>query len=122
MRKVLVVSLLSLFAVGCTWNVADVKVHAKDRLAEFGYEVVAYEGYWWSFPDGGKVWYQVRKAGDPNDIRYSCYLTKWQGEYHLYGPHLIDQGLITAAARQGESPVSSPNSESAKAVQASSGE
>ena len=109
MRKFFAVALLSVFAVGCSWNVADIKSQAKNRLAEFEYEIVAYEGYTWSIPDGGHVWYQVRKVGDLNDIRYSCFLSKWQGEYHLYNLTLIDKGLITAAAVKAESPVSSPN-------------
>lgn len=86
-----------IFCTGCSWNVQDIKLHAKYRLAECGYECLAYEGYQWSVPDGGHVWYIVKKIGDPTNTRYSCMLTKWQGEYHLYNLRLIDKGLITAA-------------------------
>ena len=101
MRK-LIVLLLLFSVVGCTRNIADIKGHAEKRLSEFGYEIVAYKGYLWSAIDGGHVWYQIRKDKDINDTRYSCYLTKWNNEYHLYGPWLVDKGMITAAANTSE--------------------
>lgn len=108
MYKFLAVALLFVF-MGCSWNVPDIKAHAESRLAEFGYKVIAYEGYKWSFPDGCQVWYQIHKVDDPQKIRYSCFLTKWQGEYHLYGPTLVETSTISAAANINVLPVLSPN-------------
>ena len=103
MFRVLLSVLVAVSLIGCARNVNTIKARASSRLSEFGYQIVAYEGYQGSFIDGGHVWYQVRKKNDRNDVRYTLYLTLWNSELHLYGPVLIDKNLITAAA-QGESP------------------
>lgn len=92
-----IVSLIMLVTLvylgGCNYtNVSATKENASKTFAQSGFEIVGYEGY--QIGDligspGGKVWYIVKRSGEPSVI-YHCYLSKWGDEYHIYGLESID--------------------------------
>lgn len=91
----LVFLLLIAICAGSATNVSYIKLHAKEKWAKQGFEVVDYEGYNWSFGGygtpfgGGKVWHRLRKIPD-NGITYSGFLIRWGEELHVYGPKACD--------------------------------
>jgi hypothetical protein len=96
MKKFLVMLLVVVIScmVGCTRNVNYIKQNGEKWLNELDYDVIGYEGYQMNPICGGQVWFMIREKGMINNKRYSCYLTKWNGELHLYGPYQIDKGVV----------------------------
>lgn len=84
MRYLFLLLLLS----ACSYNVDFVKNKSKERLAEAGYEIVAYEGFI-SFMSycGGDVYYTIKRQDSP--VLYSGMLCKWGNEIHLYNVKAI---------------------------------
>lgn len=99
MKRLIVVIIVVIcisFLTGCgSGNLDYVKERGPEKWKEVGFEVVGYEGFQWVFwgfnsYGGAKVWWNLRRMLEGNNITYTGCLQRWGDEIHVYGPDAID--------------------------------
>jgi hypothetical protein len=93
-KRIFVLMLAALITACSSGNLDYVKERANKRFKDYGFDVVAYDGYKWGFwgfnsYGGADVWYRIKNIPD-NGITYTAYLNRWGDEIHIYGPFAID--------------------------------
>lgn len=95
MKRILIITLISLL-LNCGYGNLDyVKQNAKPFLNESGFEILAYQGYEMGFVvpftgyGGAYVWYNVKSHGDEKTI-YQLALKRWGNEIHIYSMKAIN--------------------------------